>query len=178
MTDGVLGFTPEVLDQLADEMRKRIPQPQPQPMYPRAGGGGGGGPTRKHALITTWQASQAGNRWFYGWEDAEYLASLTNWACNPKAGGETGSADPADGTYAINRREGRNSGAGVEGNSINMDTLPAGISFQPVGGGTAGVVAHKVPVIMTLDPIIAQLSQNVDMRWQFDYENAVDGTCA
>lgn len=72
-----------------------------------------------------------------------------------------------DELYAYNSVEAHNTGAGTEGNSVDVDNLPDGFELQPVQGG---------PIVRAW----VDFWENDNHRWMtvtFDYENAIDGEC-
>ena len=110
----------------------------------------------------------APNKWSYHWIEMIKTDSgheTLDWKTrNPSHGGRSSAYLP----LAYNLLEIWNTANGVQGNGINVDTLPSGFFIQPV--------SWKAVVIMTL----VRISQGDDVgkveAW-FQYSNAVDGEC-
>lgn len=117
-----------------------------------AAGSGGG----FWAQITA-NYSVGNNIWNYSWVEQERIAD--GW--QDLAGGRTGTANTS--TAAYNSIEANNNGAGMEGNSIDVDNLADGFDLQPVQG----------------DPVVWMREDDVagTTAYSFSYENAVDGEC-
>jgi hypothetical protein len=120
-------------------------------------GGSGTGPTwikiTSYATIT-----DRDNAWRYSWTEQELVH---NGIWQDKSGGRSSATDG----YAYNSVEANNSASGMQGNSIDIDSLPGTITIQPVQGE---------PVVQAW-PIV-----NCDgvTEWLFSYENAVGGSCS
>lgn len=110
----------------------------------------------------TGATSIATNRWKYTWIEA----SIT--AAGGFADAASGGRSSATHGHAINLAEGMNTGAGVEGNGVNRDNLPATFSMQAVPTGRH--VFMRGPFGVPGAP--------VGERWcAFDMSNADDGPC-
>ncbi len=124
-------------------------------------GGGGGGDAGIWIKISGYSVlTGAYNRWRYSWAEQELVEDGV-WQAKP-----AGRSSPSAG-WAYNSIEANNGETGIQGNSINIDALPAGVEYLPVQGSP---VVKAWPVINCNDIV----------EWQFSYENAVsnqDGLC-
>ena len=108
----------------------------------------------------------AQNRWKYAWvEQAKTAVGYDGWSA--KDGGRSGSTgtDPA-----YNRVEDMNTGAGVEGNGVdvaNLDTAEYTFAIQPCPSG----------VIVQMTEITFRVGETDYTEYWFSYENGVDGSC-
>jgi len=95
------------------------------------------------------------NRWRYKYEEVhKSKPSFAGWAT---FGGFIG--------RGYNILEDGNSDSGIQGNGIDVDTLPDGFTIRPVPTG--------VIVLMSL----VTVAENDAPEGQFQYSNAVDGEC-
>jgi len=122
------------------------------------------------AKITEWEEIDTdSNRWKYAWEEVARTSAdaFTNSSDLKRSG--TLTTD-----YALNTIEAVNDGTGVHGNSVDIDgaDYPAGFEQKPVGAGSGGTPDKEVVVIMS--PIVGS---DGNISFQFQYENADDGTC-
>ena len=110
----------------------------------------------------TGNAADGTNKWKYAWTEQQRTA--TGW--QDLSGGRTGTTTT---DFAVNANEANNSGAGVQGNSIDIDGTVfddnSDLEIQPVQG----------------DPVVrvwAEMSSTSTLVYTFEYVNAVDGECA
>jgi len=110
----------------------------------------------------TGNATNGTNRWKYAWTEQNRTAT----GLQDMTGGRTGTTSAG---FAINANEANNSGAGVQGNSIDIDgavfTDNTDLEIQPVLGS----------------PVVRMWSDIDDagaVAFTFEYVNAVDGECA
>ena len=100
------------------------------------------------------------NRKNYDWTEAELTAAgYDNWST--KSGGLSGSS-------ARNTLENMNSGAGVQGNGVDVANLDTDDFTFPLQACPAGAVVWMRPVVET--------ATNTTTYW-FEYANGVDGSC-
>lgn len=122
-------------------------------------------------LASIFDATSIGpNKWSYGFAELIKIKSGSGvfpwtWSTrNPSNGGRSF----ANIGESYNLLEIENTAFGLQGNGINVDTLPPGFTIQPV--------PNKAIVIMTL----IRINQGADIgkveAW-FQYSNAVDGEC-
>jgi len=123
------------LSRIRGELERLIGEGEP-PVMP----GGGGGDDSKWVQIEE-SESFAPNRWDY-----------TGFTLS----GDQQTVDLRNGM------EDPNTGTGVEGNGVNMDTLPDGFGMVPIG---VGAVVRAWPPDEPGDP------------WKFSVANAIDGEC-
>jgi len=116
------------------------------------------GDSRRLARITA-RSAVGTNRWQYSWTEV-YAVGLSG--TDIVFDDVTGGAASATHGYAYNLHEINNDGSGVEGNGVNVDNLPAELSYQPVAIGD-------------VVEIIGQFGDGSDNYWLFYGENAIDG---
>ena len=119
--------------------------------------------------ITGYQViAGATNRWKYTWIE-QRAAVGGRWEDVP--GGLSNNTEHVGG-FAYNSIEANNAAAGVQGNSVNISTLPSGFTIQPVSGN---------PVVRawreTECPEVGSEEPGGKSSWHFSYENAVIGAC-
>ena len=109
----------------------------------------------------TGNAADGTNKWKYAWTEQQRTAS--GW--QDLSGGRTGTTST---DFAVNANEANNDGAGIQGNSIDIDGTVfddnSDLEIQPVQG----------------DPVVrvwAELSSTNTLVYTFEYVNAVDGEC-
>lgn len=119
------------------------------------------------ARITGWTATIANARWKYAWQEV-LLDADADLPITARSGTTTVN-------YAINLIEVNNitHHTGTQGNSVNqLPPYPVNFQLLPVGGGTGGVVANQVVVMMY---VVTDGSRQA--RPVFQYQNADFGTC-
>lgn len=97
----------------------------------------------------------------YAWQYSFIEQELAQYGqFQDKIGGVTS----ASGIYAYNTIESNNTNTGIQGNSINVDTIPPTFAFQAVRGS---------PVVLAFP------TNNCSgiVEYLFSYENAIDGEC-
>lgn len=133
-----------------------------RPGQRQADAGGGRGPATKGEVGERWAVitdavSVSANRWKYAWQ--EVVWNGTAWAV------VTGGSDYTTHGYAYNGIEAGNTGTGVEGNGVDVDSLPGTYAIQPIGTGS---------VVLLRGPFAN--GSGVNVHW-FIAVNAVDGGC-
>lgn len=111
--------------------------------------------TEIYARITG-STSIGPNRWEYDWEEARIADGV------PVTAGAVRSS--VSHGKALNTVESNNTGAGIQGNGVNVDTLLDGFLIQPVSDKPVPLL--RGPFNTSSGPI-----------WLFESENAVDGVC-
>lgn len=97
------------------------------------------------------------NAWRYSWVEMRLERDgLFIEAINPRSSSNAG--------YAYNSIENNNSATGIQGNSVDLSTLPASMQFLPVRGN---------PVVRAW----RQTNCDDQDEWIFSYENTVQGEC-
>lgn len=127
------------------------------------------GPDWFLARITGWAPIIANARWKYAWQEI-LIESDGDIICG---GGLSGTTSDY---YALNLTEMNNvpDHSGTQGNSVNQTSnYPPNYHLLPVGGGTGGVVANQVIVVMYA---ISDTGQN--FRPVFEYQNTDQGPCS
>lgn len=112
------------------------------------------------AEITAANPTGVFTRWQYGWREV-VLETDTNEGWTEKQGGRSDAAL----SLAWNICEVPNSTSGVQGNGVNIDTLPGGFSLQPA----------PVGAIVAMNAIT--LTNGSEQSYWFEHLNAVDGVC-
>ncbi|GJM23945.1 MAG: hypothetical protein DHS20C16_03600 [Phycisphaerae bacterium] len=167
-------ITSDVLSRIMRVVRRV--ERQPEVRRERRGPVGGGGSSRFFLARIDDFAPLSANRWKYGFTQMTVNTDKTFVVLN---GGRT---ETTTGNYAINIHEGSNTGAGVEGHSVNIDGIdyPGGFELQPVGGrqdfdsGSANYNNIGNNVIVQMWTVSDTEGSTV---YCFEYCNADDGTC-
>ena len=123
------------------------------------------------ARITGWSPIIANARWKYAWEEVVLKADDDVAVSIPPGRVGTTSGD----YYALNLIEVNNitHHTGTQGNSVNqLPPYPVNFNLLPVGGGSGGVVANRVIVMMYVITDADGFACPV-----FQYQNADFGSC-
>ena len=110
----------------------------------------------------TGNAANGTNKWKYAWSEQERASS--GWS--DLSDGRSGTTST---NFALNSIEANNDGAGIQGNSVDIDgpvfTDNSDLEIQPVQG----------------DPVVRMWEEpdtNGGVAYSFEYVNAIDGECA
>jgi hypothetical protein len=110
------------------------------------------------------------NRWKYTWQEMQYQQNgvfqvRPNGRTTSNAGTDS-DGNPITDAYAYNTIETNNSDTGIQGNSIDYDTLPDQMDIEPVRGN---------PIVWIRPILNCQTPPKTE--FVFEYVNAIDGTC-
>lgn len=121
-----------------------------------------GRPLRLRAKITlATEISGANNRWAYDWQEVTWSGNA------PVPSNTSGGRVSTTAGLAYNTIEGLNDASGIQGNGIDLATLPSGFENVPLGVGAGVELLGPFP----------GTTAGVKF-WLFQAVNTVDGECA
>lgn len=121
-----------------------------------------GRPLRLRAKITlATPISGANNRWAYDWQEVTWSGDA------PVPSNTSGGRVSTTAGLAYNTIEGLNDNSGIQGNGIDLATLPGGFEIVPLGVGAGVELLGPFPG-----------STAGVFHWLFQAVNQVDGECA